>query len=194
MLYTRKGDNGTTGLFSAKGRPASGWGCNQRISKSSAIAEALGNLDEINSFLGVLKVKCGKEKKLILNKQKFSEILHRIQEDLFIIQAELAGADKKISKEKILKLEEIINLAEKKLPVIKTFFISGGTEISALFDFARTMARRAERRVVEVSEEGKVKISKESLAFLNRLSGLLYILARLSNHKFDINEISPKYK
>jgi len=183
MLYTRKGDKGMTTIF----------GCDQKISKSSAIAEALGALDEINSFLGLCKVH--KESvSLKLSAVSFSEIIHKVQQNLFIIQAELAGAQKSISEDRIKEIEKIIDAVEKELPLIKTFFISGGTELSALFDVARTIARRAERRVVEVSEEGKQKISENSLAYLNRLSSLLYALARLTNHKSGITEQIPSYQ
>ena len=176
MLYTRKGDNGTTKTF----------GCDQRISKSSAIAEALGTLDEINSFLGVCKV--------MGEKLGFSDIVNNAQQNLFTIQAELAGADKKIGVEKVKEIEALVDGIEKELPPIKTFFVSGGTELAACFDFARTLARRAERRVVGVSEEGKVKVGEQTLAYLNRLSSLLYALARLTNHKSGIKEASPTYK
>jgi ATP:cob(I)alamin adenosyltransferase len=174
MLYTRKGDNGTTKTF----------GCDQRISKSSAVAEALGTLDEVNSFLGILKVKSAND---------LAKTIHQVQENLFIIQAEVAGAGKTISEDKVKEIESIIDSAEKELPQIRTFFISGGTELAAHFDFARTLARRAERRVVGVSDEGLVKIGMHTLAYLNRLSSLLYALARLSNHLSGINEESPKY-
>jgi cob(I)alamin adenosyltransferase len=183
MLYTRKGDTGTTKTF----------GCDQRISKSSAIAEALGSLDEINSFLGLCKVK-SEEIGLVLDDQKFSDIVHEIQQTLFIIQAELAGADKKVTEEKVVGLETLIDMIEKVLPPIKTFFISGGTELAATFDIARTIARRAERRVVAVSEEKLREIGPETLKYLNRLSSILYALARLSNHLSGINEQSPTYK
>ena len=183
MLYTRKGDTGTTKTF----------GCNQRISKSSAIAEALGSLDEINSFLGLCKVKV-KSKKWKVKSFKIDKIVHEIQQTLFIIQAELAGADKKVSEEKVKDLENIIDEIEKILPPIKTFFISGGTELAATFDIARTIARRAERRVVQVSEEGMRKVGPETLKYLNRLSSILYALARLSNHLAGVTEEAPKYK
>lgn len=201
MLYTRKGDNGTTGLFSAKGRPASGWGCDQRISKSSVIAEALGSLDEINSFLGFCKVRARKEKLKgpTLNLQKggtltVDQIIHDVQKNLFIVQAELAGASMSIDEEKVKEMENIIDSIEKELPPIKTFFISGGTELASIFDIARTISRRAERRVIGASEEGKTPVSKFTLAYLNRLSSLLYAFARLANHKAGINEESPDYK
>ena len=113
MLYTRKGDNGTTKTF----------GCDQRISKSSLIAEALGSLDEINSFLGFCKVKARKEK-LLIGKLEAGQIVHEIQKNLFIIQAELAGASMSIDEEKVKELEKIIDSIEKELPPIKSFFIS----------------------------------------------------------------------
>lgn len=169
------------------------FGCDQKLSKSSTIAEALGALDETNSFLGLCKV----QKKAVsykLSAVSFSEIINQAQQNLFIIQAEIAGAMKSVTETKIKEIEKIIDAIEKDLPPIKTFFISGGTELSAMFDVARTIARRAERRVVEVSEEGKVKIGEYSLAYLNRLSSLLYALARLTNCKAGIKEEPPTYK
>ena len=200
MLYTRKGDNGTTKTF----------GCNQRISKSSAIAEALGSMDEINSFLGLVKVTAATLKvafTLDTGEIKLAETIDRIQQDLFIIQAELAGADKTIVEEKVKWLEEIIDGIEKMLPPIKTFFVSGGTELASLCDIARTIARRAERRVVGVAEEQKsfaeisapesapIKtLSAQTLAYLNRLSSVLYAFARASNHVAGITEEAPRYE
>jgi cob(I)alamin adenosyltransferase len=176
MLYTRKGDDGKTQTF----------GCDQKLSKSSAVAEALGTLDEANSFLGIIKAKALDS---ILR-----EIIHNIQENLFIIQAEVAGADKNITGDKIIEIEKIIDDIERELPPIKSFFISGATELSAVMDFARTLARRAERRVVGVADEGLLKISANTLAYLNRLSSLLYALARQFAYKSGINEVAPDYK
>ena len=183
MLYTRAGDKGTTKTFA----------CDQRISKSSATAEALGSLDELNSFLGLCKVN-SKAKNYKLQAKNFSQVVHQIQQNLFIVQAELAGAPKAIGEEKVKKVEVLVDTVEKKLPPIRTFFISGGTELATLFDVSRTMARRAERRVVKVSEEGKIKVSPDTLAYLNRLSSLLYALARLSNHLAGVKEEPPAYK
>lgn len=194
MLYTRKGDKGITTIFV----------CDQRVSKSSSIAEALGALDETNSFLGLRKVH-RKAVSLKLSAISFSEIVHQVQQNIFIIQAELAGAGKSIEESKIKEIEKTVDAIEKELPPIKTFFISGGSpyatmeqlpgkELSALFDIARTIARRAERRVVEVSEEGKVKIGTNSLSYLNRLSSLLYAMARLTNYKAGVKEEPPAYK
>ena len=185
MLYTRKGDDGSTQTFGC---------CDQRISKSSAVAEALGTLDEVNSFLGLCKIKSenitwdipGSEKKL-------ANIIDDVQQNLFTAQAEVAGADKKVSKEKVIEIEKIIDCIEKELPPIKTFFVSGGSELATHFDFARTLARRAERRTTAVQEEGLISISAETRQYLNRLSSLLYALARYSNHKAGIEEEKPRY-
>ncbi|MBX4211074.1 cob(I)yrinic acid a,c-diamide adenosyltransferase [Candidatus Parcubacteria bacterium] len=185
MLFTGKGDNGQMNTY----------GCDQKISKSSTIAEALGSMDEINSFLGFCKVRSQKAGfKVREEGPTFEHLIHNIQQSLFIIQAELAGFPMKIEEKKVKELEEIIRNIEKQLPPIKTFFISGGTELAATFDFARTMARRAERRVVAAHEEGKVQLGKDTLAYMNRLSSILYALARLTNHKSDIKEEPPSYK
>ncbi|OHA23629.1 MAG: ATP:cob(I)alamin adenosyltransferase [Candidatus Taylorbacteria bacterium RIFCSPLOWO2_12_FULL_43_20] len=186
MLYTRKGDTGTTKTF----------GCDQRVSKSSKIAEALGSLDEVNSFLGLIKVESKTFKNTVPGTDKgitLTDVVHEIQETLFIIQAEVAGYPKKLEAEKVKKIEKIIDDIETVLPPIKSFFISGGTKTAALFDVARTIARRAERRVVDAKEEG-AEISAYALSFLNRLSSLLYALARFSNHVADIKEKPPKYR
>jgi len=185
MLYTRKGDNGTTKTY----------GCDQRISKSSLVAEALGSLDEINSFLGLVKVEAENMKDSVPGSDKtISALVHDIQETLFIVQAEVAGFPKPLREGKVKGLETIIDAIEKELPPIKTFFISGGTKLAAYMDVSRTIARRAERRVVGVSEESVVKVSTETLSYLNRLSSILYALARLSNHKSGITESAPSYK
>lgn len=182
MLYTGKGDDGTTKFFGSE---------KKRVSKSSPVAEALGNIDELNSFLGLLKVKAGETKFQILDKS-FASIVEDIQENLFTISAHIAGADKSINESKVKEIEEIIAECEKELSPIKTFSIAGGTELSTLFDFARTLARRAERRVVVVSEESG-NIAPEVLKYLNRLSSILFALARLTNHRSGIKESAPRY-
>jgi len=198
MLYTRKGDNGTTKTF----------GCDQRISKGGDVAEALGALDEVNSFLGLVKVKSleldkidktSSSKSLTILNVNFVEIVAGIQQNLFIIQAEVAGSKMSISEEKIIECEGYIDEAEKILPPIKTFFVSGGTEVAVLCDISRTLARKAERRVVAVKDghggiNGDFNISEGSLAYLNRLSSLLYAMARLSNFYGGIVEDAPSYK
>ncbi|MFA5840658.1 MAG: cob(I)yrinic acid a,c-diamide adenosyltransferase [Candidatus Paceibacterota bacterium] len=185
MLYTRKGDNGTTKTFA----------CDQRISKSSTVAEALGSLDEVNSFLGLARAKTAGASFKIKNKKiNFAELLLDVQQNLFIVQAEVAGATLFITADKIKKIESIVDEIEKALPPIKNFFISGATEIGGIFDFARTLSRKAERRVVAAKEEGKITMSEETMAYLNRLSSLLYALARISSHIEGAEEIKPNYK
>ncbi|MBI3638414.1 cob(I)yrinic acid a,c-diamide adenosyltransferase [Candidatus Wolfebacteria bacterium] len=183
MFFTRKGDNGETSFFH----------CDQRFSKSSELAEALGAVDEINSLLGFCKVKSGDLGFKICD-LRILEIINQVQQDLFIIQASLSGADKKLSEEKIKKLEKIIDAAEKEMPEIKSFFISGGTELSALFDYARAVCRSAERAVVSLKEKEPEKVSPEILSYLNRLSSLLYALARFVNFKAKIEEQPPLYE
>ena len=185
MLYTRKGDNGTTKTF----------GCDQRISKSSIVAEALGSLDETNSFLGLARARTeGKSFQIGNEKIKFTDVILEVQQNLFIVQAEVAGSDKSITQEKIKKIENIVDEIEKILPPIKSFFISGATKDGAVLDIARTLARRAERRVVAAREEGNVIVSMSTLSYLNRLSSLLYALARLASHIEGREEIKPDYK
>ena len=189
MLYTRKGDKGKTGLFDTK----------KRISKSSEIAEALGALDELNSFLGLCKVHARKAQEggVQISPRKnlrTSDILFDVQQNLYIIQAEIAGAQKRIGRSKITHIEKIINKIERELPPLTSFSIAGGTELASLLDIARTIARRAERRVIAVQEENSRKLAVSTLAYLNRLSSLLFALARLTNHRSGIKEKSPDYK
>jgi len=187
MFYTRKGDSGTTKVFSS----APG----ERLSKASSQIEALGSLDELNSFLGLCKVQAGEWKfRVGASGPLLRELIHEVQENLFIVQAELAGAQKSIDESKIRKMEEVIDVIEHELPPLKGFSIAGGSELSALLDVARTLARRAERRVVEALRRGEVKIEDSTVSFLNRLSSLIFALARLANHKFGIKEEPPSYR
>jgi cob(I)alamin adenosyltransferase len=182
-LYTGKGDGGTTKFF----------GCDQkRVSKSSSVAEALGNLDEVNSFLGLVKVEAEKSDYKILDKS-FNGIVLDIQQNIFIISSNIAGADKNLSIEKVTEVEAIIAECEKELPLIDKFTIAGGTELASRFDFARTLARRAERRVVAVNDELGT-ISPEILKYLNRLSSILFALARLTNLRAGMKESNPTYE
>lgn len=197
MLYTRKGDGGTTKVF----------GCDQRFTKSSAIAEALGAVDELNSFLGLCKISA-RSNKLRVGERQVHNIVDDVQQNLFIVQAELAGADKHITADKITAMETVIGEVENMLPPIHSFFVSGGTELSTFFDVARTIARRAERSIValylgrgetlpygqkETDSVSNVETHKQILAYVNRLSSLLYAFARLANHIQNVDETSPTY-
>ena len=126
--------------------------------------------------------------------QACENIINEVQQNLFIIQAEVAGADKTIKAGKIKELENYIGAAERAMPPIKTFFISGGTESGALLDVARTFTRRAEREVIRAVETGEIAIDKHTLTYLNRLSSLCYALARFANFKAGVKEQPPKYK
>ena len=183
-LFTGTGDDGTTKTF----------GCNQRVSKSSAISEALGSLDETTSFLGICKTHSDASRPLLEGKT-FVDMIDWAQKNLFIVQAHVAGsAEKIIAKEKISHMEAAVEAMEEEMPPIKTFFVPGGTPFAAHLDVARTLARRAERRVVAVSEEGERNVDPTVLAFLNRLSSVLYALARLANHRSGITEQPPEYR
>lgn len=179
MLYTGQGDDGTTLVCDGTGA---------RVSKRSKAIEALGSVDEVNSWLGLCKARLPAEI------GSLKEMIHGLQEDLFIVQAELAGADKTITPQKIAEIEELTDKIEQELPEIRSFFIAGETEISAMFDVARALARRAERRVIDAVESGEVTVSDNTKAYLNRLSSILYALARLTNHKLGVVEKPPTYK
>lgn len=176
-LFTGKGDKGTTTTF----------GCNQtRISKSSELPEALGALDELNAFLGFVKMHAD-------DSPRIASAIREIQENLFIIQAETAGADKKLKEGSVEKVSETVNEIEKEISPIKGFSIAGGTELSAMLDVARTLARRAERRLIAARDVQACKLSDETVAYMNRLSSLLFALARLANHLAGVAEENPKY-
>jgi len=191
-LFTGKGDGGTTTAFGpdASGRGSDPMGrrsCDQtRISKSSELPEALGALDELNAFLGFVKMRTTGEVRI-------ANALRDAQEILFIIQAEAAGADKKVGEQAVKDLEKIVNDIEKEIPPLKGFSIAGGTELSALLDVARTLARRAERRLIAAKDVQTCTPSNEAMAYMNRLSSLLFALARFANHLAGVAEETPKY-
>lgn len=189
MLYTRKGDSGTTKLFD----------CPQgkRVSKSDYVFEVLGTLDELNSSIGYIKVLSKKSNiTLSIGKQKvtYENILEKIQQTLFCIQAELGGSKISVTKDQTLYLEKIISEIESVLPPITSFIIAGGGEIGAYLDIVRTIARRTERQLVLLREKKERSISDESITFMNRLSSILYALARFANYQEGYSEKKPEYK
>lgn len=188
MLYTRKGDGGTTKLFD----------CPQgkRVDKNALVFEALGTVDEVNSLIGLIKVHAHERGEILKHQtgdSSFATILEKIQNLLFSIQAELGGSPDMIKEEHIVYLEDIIAKVEEGIPPITTFIIYGGTLVSAHLDIARAVTRRCERLVVGVQKEGERKINPHSLQFLNRLSSVLYALARYSNHIHNCSEMPPQY-
>lgn len=188
MLYTRKGDTGTTRALDTAGR----------VSKASALPEALGTLDELNSHIGFARAITRRQptSPLPVNGRKLSveALLKEVQENLFIVQAELAGAPKKITKQKVARAELVTDTIEKAIPPITGFSIAGGTELSALLDVTRTIARRAERRTVAVHEANLRTLSTHTLAYLNRLSSVLFALARFANFAAGVPEEKPTYQ
>ena len=187
ILYTGFGDKGTTTLFDCK---------QGRISKSSILVEALGSVDELNAYLGIIKVYTDIDKiSLIVGKKKtlYSRIILDIQQTLFVIQAELGGSKMSVSKKELNKIEKIINEIGEILPPITTFTISGGSIISAGLDFARTLSRKSERRIIAVADEGSRKIGPVTISYMNRLSSVLFAMSRYVNYTFSIPENHPNY-
>ncbi len=176
MYYTRKGDSGTSNLVNPK----------NRITKSDLVFEVLGSLDELNSWLGL----CAVEAK---NISAVLEIIKNIQNQLFICQAYFAGAEIVIPANLVSTTEEIIDELGKSVPMKKSFVISGGVQLSALFDVARTLARKTERRAVGLQDITERQLNSLVLTYLNRLSSLLYVLARFVNAQAEQEEEAPKY-
>lgn len=177
LFYTRKGDKGISHIGKI------------RVSKTCLEVEALGQLDELNSMIGVLK-----SQKI---SRELGNILHQIQENLFIIQACVAnimmGGNFKIPKFKSLKTnkaEKIINKIEKKLKPARGFVISGTNQTSSWLDFLRAKSRNVERSVLRIEKIEKLNL--EIKVYLNRLSSLLFALARWEAR--GKKEKHPKYK
>lgn len=169
------GDTGTTTLFGSK----------RRFSKSDNVFDVLGSLDELGSWMGLMRAKIRKESKV--------DVL-TVQQRLFEIQAVVAGAPGEFSADAVVELEQIIARIEAKLSPRTGFVIPGETEMSALCDIARTVCRRAERAVVALVGGKKNSVDKKYstlLAYLNRLSTYLYFLARQEAMRSGITEQRP---
>lgn len=183
-LFTGKGDDGSTKLFDS--------GPGKRASKANPIFECLGMLDELNTLVGWCKVACPEN--LVTQERAVRIILHDVQDHLFTLQAEVAGAPKSVPLSSTEMLGVLINRIESEMPAITTFLVPGGTELSARLDIARAVARRTERRLVALHESGERNVSESSRAYANRLSSLLYALTRLANHRAGIVENPPSYR
>lgn len=174
-IYTKFGDKGKTSLYGGK-----------TVSKGSIRVEAYGNLDELNSFLGIVVG-------LLKDKELKKEIIN-IQNDLFEIGSSIASTatnkHKALGvylKQRVVDFEVEIDKLTKKLPELENFILPGGSETGSRLHFARTIARRAERRIVALAE--KEKVLSEVLIYLNRVSDLLFMYARLINFKEKKKEI-----
>jgi len=162
-----------------------------RVSKSSPIFEALGMLDELNTITGWCKVACGDRQ---FHDQRYDVLLRNVQDHLFTVQAEVAGAPKNVPAESAAHLSALIDSIEKELPPITTFLVPGGTELSARLDIARAVTRRVERRIVTLHESGDRTVSETSRAYLNRLSSFFYALVRYTNYVSGVSESPPNYQ
>ena len=158
-IYTRTGDDGTTGLANG-----------ERVAKTDARVAAFGDVDETNSALGLLLA----EKDL---PPAISSSLTRIQHELFEIGAELSlPGYRQIGAEHVTRLEQDLDALNAELPPLKEFVLPGGTRAAALCHVARTVCRRAERSAWAASE--RQELNPELLRYLNRLSDLLFVTAR----------------
>lgn len=177
-LYTGKGDRGKTTLFA----------CDQkRISKNALVIHALGSVDELGSHIGFVRVLAEKEGASFVN------ILFAIQNMLFVLQAEIAGAEKKIEQSHVLYIEEKIAEIAEHLPEVQSFVVPGGTEISAYLHVCRTVCRHAERAVIAAKDDMPAYVGSTAIVFLNRLSSLFYAFARNANYQAGILEPPPQY-
>ncbi|MEX0616822.1 MAG: cob(I)yrinic acid a,c-diamide adenosyltransferase [Candidatus Woykebacteria bacterium] len=175
-IYTRTGDRGETSLYGGK-----------RISKDHLRVETYGTIDELNAALGTAHS--------FITDTKIRTIIEKIQNELFNIGAELStptkvGKDTKqkfsIGKEKIQYLENVIDQLDEKLPLLRNFILPGGSNASSLLQLSRSIARRAERRLITLSR--KEEINENLLSYINRLSDFLFVLARYLNKKTNGNE------
>lgn len=178
-IYTKAGDEGKTCFF----------GCGM-VSKSDPRIEAFGALDELNSVIGITLC--------FVEDEKLRTTLIKIQHDLFTLGADLAGSELKadslprVTEQHVHELEEIIDGIEEKLGMPKKFILPGGTISSSFLHLSRTITRRAERTLVGLKE--LIAINPIMLQYMNRLSDLLYVLARQANKELDVKEQQPMYK
>ena len=170
-IYTKTGDTGETGLYGGT-----------RVPKDTVRVEACGTVDELNACIGLVRSQ--------IQDEELDEILHRIQNELFDIGADLATLDThpkaaslRIPPTLTTALEKEIDRFEDQLPPLKNFILPGGSTGGAAIHLARTVARRAERCVVSLAKGETV--NPAVLIYLNRLSDLLFVLARTVNHRLD---------
>ncbi len=173
-IYTKTGDKGETSLFGGK-----------RVPKNNIRIDAYGTVDELNASIGMAISEC------ITNSVK--GILRKIQNDLFVVGGDLATPleNNKVniprtSDEMIVNLEKRIDEFESELEELKKFILPGGTKGSAFLHFSRTICRRAERKVIDLSD--LEQINQEIVKYLNRLSDILFVLARYENKTSDFQE------
>jgi cob(I)alamin adenosyltransferase len=168
-IVTRTGDNGTTGMADGK-----------RVSKDDARIEAIGTVDELNSQIGVLLAET--------LPQDVRGCFTQVQHELFNLGGELSlPGHTGITEAQVLHLENQVETWNQKLPPLKEFILPGGSRAAALCHVARTVCRRAERRVVTLGKSETV--APQLLQYLNRLSDLLFVACRVINRTTGQNDV-----
>lgn len=167
-IYTKAGDDGTTGLF-----------LGGRVSKADVLVDACGDVDEAVAVLGTARALCTDE--------RLATILFERQRELFVVAADLATnpahRDRRtpgvsqVTREMVDGLERLIDTLVAERPLRPVFIVPGSTQVSAAVDHARTVIRRAERHVVQAAEAGH-EVSALALEYLNRVSDLVFVVAR----------------
>ncbi len=175
-IYTKTGDAGDTGLFDGT-----------RVSKSDSRVEAYGDVDELAAWLGLARAR--------LTHDDLIDLVDHIQKKLFAMGARLADPGHRISErvgkaalsdEHVVRLEQAIDALEGELPPLRKFILAGGSEAGATLHLARAVCRRAERRVVGLGPEA---VEPVVVIYLNRLSDLLFVMARVANVRAGVAEI-----
>jgi cob(I)alamin adenosyltransferase len=179
-IYTKTGDDGTTGLLGGA-----------RVPKSEQRIDCYGTVDELNAYVGWCAVASGQQQEVIA-------ALRAVQADLFVIGSHLAVADgapppsslPTLDESIIARLEMQIDAAVAQLPPLRTFVLPGGSELASRLHVARTVCRRAERLLVQFAADRPV--SPTILTYLNRLSDWLFVQARYANQQAGIEDIPWK--
>ncbi len=173
-IYTKFGDTGETALFGGS-----------RISKDTLQIEAIGTVDELNAYIGYANT--------LIEESDISEILERVQNHLFSLGADLAtpeshtkSSEIRITGDFTLEMERCIDTLSEELPPLTNFILPGGSNAGGLLHLARTVCRRSERCVVRLSKE--FDINPEIIICLNRLSDLLFVVARVVNKRSNSSE------
>ena len=176
-VYTKTGDEGLTSLISGV-----------RVSKSSPRVEAYGDVDELNAVLGITRNN--------VRDDELGAVLVEIQNDLFIIGSDLASPPDvevpRISEKRVKELESLIDKLLQELEPLKEFILPSGSAGGAYLHFSRTVSRRAERRIVSLMEEEEV--NRNTLIYMNRLSDLLFVMARVENKRSAFTETFVEFK
>lgn len=175
-IYTGRGDEGKTDL----------WGSGERVAKDSPRIEATGTVDELIAFLGHAAARCDDD---IANE------LAVIQDQLHVVMAELVDAerkgDKAVTAERVERLETLIDDYDTDLPELDGFILPGGSDAGALLHVCRAVCRRAERCIVALA--GDEPLDEAINAYVNRLSDLLFVLARVQNQRDGAEERRVAY-